>query len=80
MRLSNLNEDTTERDIMDLVSQFGGVNRVQVIKDRDTGESRGFCFITFYNKDSVVEAVQKLNGMPFNHMVLQAEKARPRTD
>lgn len=77
IKISNLSEEVGEDELRDLVNPIGSVARVQVIKDRATNVSRGFAFVTFRNKDDVLVAIEKLNGRPFNHLILNVEAARP---
>lgn len=76
LRISNLSVDATEADLHDLVSRFGGVQRIFLAKDRDTGESRGFAFVTFYEKRSADACKERLDGFAYDHLILAVDVAR----
>lgn len=78
IRINNLTEEATEQDLYDLVEPIGPVARVHIIKDRDTGVSRGFAFVTFRDKETAAKAIYELNGHPYYHLILQVETAKPR--
>ena len=59
MRVSNLSEDTREQDLQELFRPFGPVTRIYVAFNRETGESRGFAFVNFVNKDDAQRAIDK---------------------
>jgi len=81
LRLNNLSDEINEDDLYELLRslELGHVSRINIIRDHNTRASRGFAFIIFYKKESVANAITKLNGYRFNHMVLQAEQAKART-
>ncbi len=60
--IGNLPYGATEDDLAGLFGQCGSVTSVSIIKDRDTGRSKGFGFVEFDNQQSVNDAVEKLNG------------------
>jgi cold-inducible RNA-binding protein len=53
--VSNLSYDTKENDLENHFNQFGSINDIKLITDRDTGRSRGFAFIEFESQASVAE-------------------------
>jgi len=78
IRVNNLSEDTTERDLHDLFSPFGAVSRVYIAYDRETKESRGFAFVNFERKEEGQRAINKLDGYGFDSLILRVEWAQPR--
>ena len=52
----------SERDLEDAFGEFGTIEDVKVITDRDTGRSRGFGFVTFSSADAAKEALDALDG------------------
>ena len=62
IRVTNLSEDTREQDLQELFRPFGAVTRIYVAFNRETGESRGFAFINFVNRDDAQRAINKLDG------------------
>ncbi|VDM42022.1 unnamed protein product [Toxocara canis] len=53
---------TTERDLRELFSQYGEVEKVQLVFDHPTGRSRGFGFVYFDKLEDAIEAKEKLAG------------------
>lgn len=76
--VGNLPYSTTEQDLNEAFSQFGIVNDIKVITDRDTGRSKGFAFVTFDNTDEADKALS-LNGTDFNGRTLKVNVAKGRT-
>eukprot|EP00797_Seminavis_robusta_P027186 Sro506_g156330.2 (228) ;mRNA; r:30851-31534 len=76
IRVVGLSEETTEADLFDLCRQFGRVTRVHVAKDRETGLSRGFAFVTFGNQFEAASALDGLSGMRYNYRIIGADWAR----
>lgn len=62
VRVSNLSTATLEADLEELCQPFGETRRIYLSRDRDTGESRGFAFVTFREKRDAQQAIDKLNG------------------
>jgi RNA recognition motif-containing protein len=74
--VGNLSFQTTENDLNDLFAQFGGVESVSIITDRDTGRSKGFGFVAM-NDDSAERAISQLNGTDLNGRALTVNEAHP---
>merc|ERR1712070_426746 len=77
LRVSNLSDDTTEGDLKELFSQYGPVTRVYIARDRQTGLSRNFAFVNFIRREDGQNAMDKLSGYGYDHLILQIEWARP---
>lgn len=60
MFVGGLKDDTTEDMVRDAFSQFGEIKEIELINDKATGKSKGFCFVTFEDYDSVDKCVCKL--------------------
>ena len=73
--VGNLPFSATEDEIRDFFSTVGDVQSVKIITDRDTGRSRGFCFVEMDNADS---AITDLNGQELNGRKLTVSEARER--
>lgn len=58
--------------------EYGTVDRVQVITDRDTGRSRGFAFVEMADTAEADRAIEGLNGASVNGRALNVNEARPR--
>ena len=59
---------------------FGQLASVNVIKDKYTGESRGFGFVDMPSKDEAQSAIDGLNGTDLKGQNLNINEARPRSD
>jgi len=75
--VGNLSFNSTEEEIKTMFGQFGEVTSVTIIKDRDTGRSRGFGFVEMENADA---AIAQLNGKEFGGRALTVNEARERED
>lgn len=78
--VGNLSYSATEDSIRSLFAPYGGVESVNIIRDRDTGQSRGFGFVEMNNADVGRKAVGALNGKEFEGRTLNVNEARPRED
>jgi cold-inducible RNA-binding protein len=74
--VGNLSFQTTDSDLNDLFAQFGEVESVSIITDRDTGRSKGFGFVAM-NDESAEKAISQLNGSELNGRALTVNEARP---
>jgi RNA recognition motif-containing protein len=63
-----------------LFSQFGKVVSAQVLKDRETGRSRGFGFVEMSTEEEAQKAVEALNGSDMEGRKIVVNVARPRAD
>ena len=61
----NVGEDATELDLYSLVSPYGAVAKVDVVKDPATDKAKGFAFVTFHDYTSAWNAIQCLDGHPY---------------
>lgn len=73
--VGNLPFSASEEEIQDLFSQYGAVQSVKLITDRETGKPRGFGFVEMGQSDAE-EAIEALNGAPFGGRKLQVNEAR----
>jgi RNA recognition motif-containing protein len=78
--VGNLSYSTTEDDLRQLFAQAGNVKSVSVIKDRDTGRSKGFAFVEMGSDDDAQKAISQFNGQSFQDRSLKVNVARPRED
>ncbi|KAJ1722663.1 translation initiation factor eIF3 subunit g [Coemansia erecta] len=77
IRITNLSEDTQEEDVKQLCRPFGAISRAFVAIDRNTGNCKGFAFVSFYDRESGEKAISKLNGYGFDNLILKAEWSGP---
>lgn len=78
--VGNLSFSTTEEELKEMFSEAGTVVSVTLIKDRDTGQSKGFAFIEMSNQAEVEKAIQMFNGKTVGNRELKVNLARPREE
>ncbi len=78
--VGNLSYDTTQQDLYTTFSQYGAVDSVNVITDRDTGQPRGFAFVEMSNSNEAKQAISELNGKELHGRALNVNEARPKSD
>lgn len=78
--VGNLSRDVSESDLREAFSAYGEVSSAAVIKDKFSGESRGFGFIEMPNKGEAEAAIAELNGKELKGRTINVNEARPRTD
>ena len=78
--VGNLSYDTSEDELRSLFTQVGTVNEVVLIKDRDTGTSKGFAFVTMGSQDEANKAIEQFNGKSLGNRELTVNIARPREE
>jgi len=78
--VGNLSYNTTEEDLNSLFSQAGKVESVDLIKDRYSGRSKGFAFVTMSNQSEMEKAIQMFNGYNLDDRELTVNVARPREE
>jgi RNA recognition motif-containing protein len=78
--VGNLSYETTEQHLEALFSEHGTVSRVSVIRDRHSGESRGFGFVDMDNDSEADEAIKAVDGTELNGRALKVNEARPKAE
>jgi RNA recognition motif-containing protein len=78
--VGNLSFSATEDAVRSLFETHGGVDRVSIMTDRDTGRSRGFGFVEMGNDGEASKAITSLNGKSVDGRALTVNEARPKTD
>jgi RNA recognition motif-containing protein len=78
--VGNLSYSTTEDELRELFTQAGTVTDVVVIKDRDTGQSKGFAFVSMASQAEAEKAIQMMNGKSVGNRELRVNVARPPED
>jgi RNA recognition motif-containing protein len=78
--VGNLDFGATEGSIRSLFEQYGTVDRVSVVTDRDTGRSRGFAFVEMSDSTEADRAIETLNGYNMSGRALNVNEARPKTE
>ena len=75
--VGNLPYRTGEEEVRELFSQYGEVNSVKLISDRETGRPRGFGFVEMED-EGALKAIEALDGREFEGRTLRVNEARPR--
>jgi RNA recognition motif-containing protein len=78
--VGNLSFATTEDELRELFAQAGTVSSVALIKDRDTGQSKGFAFIEMANQTDAENAIRMFNGKAVGSRELKVNMARPKEE
>ncbi len=78
--VGNISHSANEQDIEQLFAQYGDVSSVKLIKDHETGRSKGFGFIEMDDDTQGQEAIDSLNQQEFMSRPLVVNIARPRTE
>jgi len=78
--VGNLSYQATEDDLQSAFSQFGAVERVSIVRDRESGQSRGFGFVEMPNDEEAGTAIMALNGREVKGRAIKVNEARPREE
>lgn len=78
--VGNLARDVTEEDLKAQFEPFGTVTSVALIKDKFSGQPRGFAFVEMADKEEGAAAVAGLKGKTLKERTLDISEARPRTE
>ena len=78
--VGNLSFDASEEDLQKLFSGFGQVSSVTIVKDKYSGQPRGFGFIEMPERSEAQTAIENLNGKELLGRSINVSEARPRTD
>jgi len=78
--VGNLSYEASEEDLNDLFGEFGAVASTKIIRDRETGRSRGFGFVEMESEEDAEKAIGELDGTSFKNRQLVVNKARPRKE
>jgi len=78
--VGNLSYSTTEDDLRSLFAEAGTIESVALIKDRNTGRSKGFAFVEMSSQAEAEKAISMFNGKTLNERDLTVNIARPRKE
>jgi cold-inducible RNA-binding protein len=76
--VGNLSFQTTDTDLEQAFGEYGPVEKARVVRDRDSGQSRGFGFVEMSNATEANAAVKSLDGRELNGRNLRVSEARPK--
>lgn len=75
--VGNLPYSATESDISGKCAEFGSVESVKLITDRDTGRSKGFGFVEMGTDSEAQAAISGLNGVDYDGRPMKVNEAKP---
>ena len=78
--VGNLSSETAEQDLRQAFESFGEVSTVNIIKDKFTGEPRGFGFVEMSSREDGAAAIAGMNGKELQGNELKVDEARPRAE
>ncbi len=77
--VGNLSHDVTEEDLRQAFEAFGQVESVNIIKDKFSGEPRGFGFVEMPSRNEAQTAIKEADGIELKGRVIRVNEARPKT-
>jgi RNA recognition motif-containing protein len=78
--VGNLSYDVSEENLRQAFEAFGQVSSARIVKDKYSGQPRGFGFVEMPNQAEAQEAIKSLNGKELLGKQMSVNEARPRTD
>ena len=78
--VGNMTYDTTEDQLRTMFAEAGSVVTIDMIKDRDTGNPKGFAFVTMATQDDATKAISMINGKEVGGRALNVNTAKARED
>jgi cold-inducible RNA-binding protein len=76
--VGNLSYQTTQDELHNAFATYGGVERVSIVTDRETGQPRGFAFVEMTDANEAQMAISQLNGAELHGRALNVNEARPK--
>jgi RNA recognition motif-containing protein len=78
--VGNLEREVTEDELRQAFEEFGQVSEARIIKDKYSGDSKGFGFVEMPSKDEAEKAIEEMNGKDLKGRSVNVNEARPKTD
>ena len=78
--VGNLSYEITDDEVKDLFSSHGEISSVSIIKDKHSGQSKGFGFIEMPNQAEAEEAIKALNESELKGRNIKVNQARPKEE
>ncbi len=75
--VGNLSYNTSESKLRTLFAEFGEIESLNVITDRDTGRPKGFAFVEMATAEAAKEAIGALDGKSVDERTIKVDKAKP---
>ncbi len=78
--VGNVDYNVSEDQLQGIFAEYGDLDSVKIITDRQTGRSKGFAFVEMPNDDQAQKAIESLNGYELNRREISVSEARPREE
>jgi cold-inducible RNA-binding protein len=78
--VGNLSYNTTEDTLRTLFAEFGEIESVNLIMDRDTGRPKGFAFVEMATQEAAQKAIRALHGKVVDDREIKVDEAKPQAD
>jgi RNA recognition motif-containing protein len=78
--VANIERKVTDEQLQELFQQYGEIASLKLIRDRDTGVSKGYAFVEMTNDDEAQKAIDALNEYELEGRALAVNEARPKTE
>lgn len=78
--VGNLSFNAGDDDLKEAFAAYGSVESASIIRDKFSGQSRGFGFVEMPDRDEALKAIEGLNGSDFKGRSLKVNEAKPKTD
>ncbi len=78
--VANIERKVTDEQLQELFQQYGEIASLKLIRDRDTGVSKGYAFVEMANDDEAQKAIDALNEFDLEGRALAVNEARPKTE
>lgn len=75
--VGNLAYNVTEEDLRSIFSQYGEVTSVNIVKERFSGQSKGFGFVEMPSNSEADKAIKALNGTRVKEQIIKISQAKP---
>jgi len=76
--VGNISFKTTQDELHATFANYGSVERVNIVTDRDSGQPRGFAFVEMSDRSAAETAIERLNGTDLNGRSINVNEARPK--
>jgi cold-inducible RNA-binding protein len=76
--VGNLSFRTTQEELQSTFANYGSVERIKIVTDRDSGQPRGFAFVEMSDSSAAETAIAQLNGADLNGRAMIVNQARPK--
>mgnify|MGYP004701592387 CR=1 FL=1 len=76
--IGNLSYKVRENDLQGVLEEYGKVDSCKIVKDRETGKSKGFGFAEMSDDAAATKAIEELNGAEFDGRTMVVKEARPK--